>query len=149
MNYCGVYIGGGNTPYLLKKIKKTFLGNFLKQILSLNVPIYGGSAGAIVFGKSIFSSLLYDKNWNELKDLQGFDLLGGYDITCHYSKKEYTKIKELIKINKIIGLIALTERNGLYVNNEGIKVIGKKNVLCITENVEREFSVGEIIPKIL
>lgn len=125
--FSGIYIGGGNTPYLLKKIKETCLWNFLKLALKDNVPIYGGSAGAVIFGKTIIPSLPYDKNEVGLKDLNGFNILNGIEITCHYLKKEKQNVQKLMEKNHIKKLIALTEKNGLLIIDKSITLIGKED----------------------
>src|SRR3989344_1137503 len=48
-----VYIGGGNTPYLLKELKETGFYEHLKYLIERNIPIAGGSAGAIIFAKQV------------------------------------------------------------------------------------------------
>jgi dipeptidase E len=144
-NYSGIYIGGGNTPYLLHKIKTTPLKSFIEKAISQNIPIYGGSAGAIIFGKSIISSLLYDKNWNEITDLIGFNTIKDNSITCHYKEKEYNKIKNLVKENNLHSLIALSEKTALYVNDHEIKLIGQENALFIGLKEDKELLLNKRI----
>lgn len=146
--FSGIYIGGGNTPYLLKKLKNTFLWDFLKEAINENLPIYGGSAGAIIFAKSIVPSLKYDKNWVEIEDLNGLNLIGGYEIACHYSEEEKSKIESAIYENNIKNLIALTEKNGLSIDDEKILLIGQESGILFSKGIEKEISVNEEISKI-
>ncbi len=132
-DYSGIYIGGGNTPYLLKKLKETKVWDFLKKAINKDLPIYGGSAGAIIFSKTIITSLYYDKNWVEIKDYSGMNVLGGKEITCHYTPTEREKVLRIMKEHKIKTIIALTERNGLFINNEKITVIGKEPAIVFKE----------------
>lgn len=125
-DFAGIYIGGGNTPYLLKKIKTTGLWDFLKSALNNDIPIYGGSAGALIFSKTIFSSLYADKNWVEIKDLKGFNVLNDYEMAVHYNKSEEEKLKNISKEKPEKKIIALSEKNGLYVFEKGIKLIGQE-----------------------
>lgn len=106
----GIYIGRGNTPYLLKKLKESGMWQFLEKALEQDVPIYGGSAGAIIFGKSIKPSLHMDKNWVDLEDLEGMNVLKGKYIFCHVSpeKKEEDKIKNLAIKNNTLPAILLS-----------------------------------------
>lgn len=146
--FSGIYIGGGNTPYLLKKIKYTFIWDFINEALKKEIPVYGGSAGALIFSKTIISSLKYDKNWVEIKNLEGFNVIGGHELTCHYSENEKAKIKDLISKNNIKNLIALTEKNGLDVNDKEIKMIGQEKGFVFNNCIESEISINEKIPKI-
>lgn len=143
--FAGIYIGGGNTPYLLKKLKESQLQKFIKRCLAKNIPIYGGSAGALVFSRSIISSLYYDKNWVEIKNLEGFDILNGKEITCHYSEKEDEKVRKMIKEHNLGYILALTERNGLFINNNKISLIGQEPAILYEKNKKKKINPGEII----
>jgi len=125
-NFSGIYIGGGNTPYLLKKLKETGMWDFLKKAVDLNLPIYGGSAGAIIFSRTILHSLYADKNWVEIKDFSGMDITKGYEIAVHYENKKKEKIKKMSRDNKSSPIIALTERNGLYIEEDLITLLGNE-----------------------
>ena len=52
----GVFIGGGNTFKLLKMLKETEAFDNLNEFLNRGI-IMGGSAGALIFGKSIDTCL--------------------------------------------------------------------------------------------
>ncbi|EAI2415445.1 Type 1 glutamine amidotransferase-like domain-containing protein [Campylobacter coli] len=62
-NYACIYIGGGNTYKLLSLLKSS--GAFEKirnYLISDNGIVYGGSAGAIIFGKDLDSCNTDDEN---------------------------------------------------------------------------------------
>ena len=101
----------------------------MKKAINKGVPIYGGSAGAIIFSKSIISSLYYDKNWVDLKDFSGMNVLDGKEITCHYTPTEKNIVLRMISDNNIKSVVALTEKNGLFINDGKVTVIGKEPVL--------------------
>ena len=44
----GVYIGGGDTAKLLMEVRESGFDRFLHEMASQGIPIYGGSAGAII-----------------------------------------------------------------------------------------------------
>lgn len=144
-NFSGIYIGGGNTPYLLKKLKETGMWVFLKQAIDKDIPIYGGSAGAIIFGKSILSSLYHDKNWVDLKNYSGLDILKGREITCHYNNEEKEKILKMLREYKFDSLIALSEKNGLYITKEGITLIGQESATVFEGKKIRKIVPGNKI----
>jgi len=139
----GIYIGGGNTFYLLKTFKDNSFWKFLIEAIKNNIPIYGGSAGAIIFGESIMSS--YDENFVNLKDFSGMDLLNGISIFCHYKpEKEDNVYERLININSK-KIIALTEETGIYLNNNKAVIIGKKSAHLFSINNKKEINVGQSI----
>lgn len=47
--FSGIYIGGGNTSKLLKELKEFGTFDILSSLAKEGMPIYGGSAGAIIF----------------------------------------------------------------------------------------------------
>jgi len=101
--YSSIFIGGGNTYKLLKELQNNYNIDKIKKYLIDGGIVYGGSAGAIIFGKDIDACFLVD---NKIEcSTKGFDFLNGYSILCHFSKsnlkinekylKEYTKNNKL------------------------------------------------------
>lgn len=122
----GIYVGGGNTFYLLKKLKETNFDKKLIDAIEKGTPYFGGSAGAIICGESILIATLSDENKINLRDLTGLKLLSNYSIFCHYKPINFKKINEFSKINNS-RIIALPENCGIYYCGE-IKLIGGDNV---------------------
>jgi dipeptidase E len=129
--YGGVYIGGGNTYYLLHEMKRTGFDKLLQRYATEGHPIYGGSAGAIIFGKHIGTAA--DKNEVKLKDLSGLDMAHGYAIGCHLNPKKELLLKRVLRRTKI-PIIALPEEAGLIVSNHGMWIIGYSNSKLLTVN---------------
>ena len=145
-NYSGIYIGGGNTPFLLNKLKQTKFWDVLKKAIKEDLPIMGGSAGAIIFAKSIIPSLYYDMNWIELKDFEAMNSINDWEITCHYIDEEEEKVKKIMNENSFSKLVALTNKNGLYVNDEKIELIGHESAWIFNqEGNKKEMRVGEVL----
>lgn len=146
-NYDAVYIGGGNTFKLLKKIKES---KFDKQLLNYYKSggiIYGGSAGAIIWGKDIGAALICkdaDVNEVRLKNTKGLNLLKGLDIQCHF---ENNQLKEHIKFIKKTkrSVIAIPEESALLVENNKYKVVGTKPITLITKNKIKKYKLGNFI----
>ncbi len=145
-NYSGIYIGGGNTPYLLKKLKQPCFWKKLEDLIKKGIPVYGGSAGAIIFSKSIKPSLNFDKNWVELKELSGMNLINDNFLFCHFNNKKEEQIREIILEEKLNSSIALTEKNGLFITGEKIEVIGNESAWIFDKKGnKKELKVGEKI----
>jgi dipeptidase E len=123
-DFGGIYIGGGNTFYLLDKLRENGFDSKLIQAIQNGIPYYGGSAGAIICGESIETSFFHDEDIVGLKDFKGFGLVEGYSLFCHYEEQELERIKRFSNEKKL-NVIALPENCGLYVSEEGIKVAGK------------------------
>lgn len=85
-NYSAIYIGGGNTYKLLRDIKENNCFDKIKRYIDNDGVVFGGSAGAIIFGKDIDTCKYEDDNSIiGLKDASGFDVLSGYSLLCHYN----------------------------------------------------------------
>lgn len=123
-DFKGIYIGGGNTFKLLKELKES---NFDKKLKNFKGVIYGGSAGAIIFGKNISTAAwghIKDKNKVKLKNLSALNLLKNYNIQAHYRNKEKKETIEFVKKTKT-PIIALPEDSAVYVKNKKIVPINK------------------------
>jgi dipeptidase E len=141
----GIYLGGGNTFSLLDHIKKSQFGKLLVKSIKNGIPVYGGSAGAIILGKDIeIAGLGVDSDSNDinLKDFSGFNLVNDYLIQCHY---ESDQDKELINFSKNSKLIALSERSGILVEDNKINVVGFESAYVFKDGVKTEFKVGSEI----
>jgi dipeptidase E len=143
-DFAGIYIGGGNTPYLLKKIRETGFDKFIEKALSNNVPIYGGSAGAVIFAKTIIPSLYHDMNWVDLKNFEGFNQINNLEITCHYDSSQDDQIKKMISDNKMPKVLALTEKNGIFVSAEKLELIGQERAFLFEKGSKKEINLGEV-----
>jgi len=119
--YAAVFIGGGNTFKLLKAMKESRFDEQLIAYCRGGGFIYGGSAGAIIFGAAILTGTAHgDRNTVGLTDLSGLNLAGGRDIWCHYSPAD----DELIRAYEN-DLYILYEESGLFIEGDKIESVGK------------------------
>lgn len=134
-DYCAIYIGGGNTYKLLKELKNSGAFDIIKQYLENDGIVFGGSAGAIIFGKDIDSCLMQDENYVDLKDTTGFNIISGYSLLCHLNlndradfnrDKNLNYLKNYSKKNKTI---YLSEDDTIFVTNNGITIIGNSDYI--------------------
>ncbi len=131
MNDFGViFIGGGNTFKLLRDLKISGAFKKIKEYLKNEGVVFGGSAGAIIFGKDLEACRLDDVNEVNLNETNGFDLLDGISILCHYTNQTVEKDEKskqyLLEVSKHGKVVALPEEVTLFVNRGDIEVIGNK-----------------------
>ena len=145
-NYSAIFIGGGNTYKLLKGIKDSRVFGKLKEFINNDGIVFGGSAGAIIFGKDLDACKLDDTNYVNLEDTEGFDVLNGISLLCHYTNRNIDKDKQsteyLLSISNNREIWALPEEDTVFINGENIEVIGNR-LYYIFNNGERT----EISPK--
>ena len=130
-DYACIYIGGGNTYKLLSILKESGAFDKIRDYLINNDGIiYGGSAGAIIFGKDLDSCKTDDTNEVGLTDNTGFDMMNGYSLLCHYTNRDEEKTewskKYLLELSKSKPIYAIPEEDTIYVNDGVIEVIGNR-----------------------
>jgi dipeptidase E len=134
-------MGGGETGKLLHDITSADFGTYLRQAAKQNIPIYGGSAGAIILGKSIKTTTKV----GEKKDqpTEGLSMLHGYSVICHHNSGNYADAIQLAReINQ--PLIVLTEQSGALLHGSVISSIGAKPVVLVAKDGETiEMKPGE------
>lgn len=128
-----VYIGGGNTYKLLKEIKETSFDKKLTKHVKNNGIVYGGSAGAIVMGKTVLTSS--DRNNVGLTDFEGLDLIKGFSVWCHYEKRHKRNVLDFIDKNSA-SVIALTEKSGVLFDGTSLVSIGSVPALVFKDGEE-------------
>ena len=148
MNDFGViFIGGGNTFKLLSDLKTSGAFEKIKEYLNSDGVIFGGSAGAIIFGKDLEACKFDDINEVNLNETSGFDILNGASILCHYTNRTVEKNKEsrqyLLEVSKHRKVVALPEEVTLFVNGEDIEVIGNRPYYLFENGVELKTCISQ------
>ena len=109
--------------------------------------IYGGSAGAIIWGNDVgIASICEDADVNEvgLKDTRGFDILKSIDIQCHYDSSQFAEHRQYISKSGR-NVIAIPNVSGLFLQNGKIEVIGREPVTLITKTSFKVYAPNENI----
>jgi dipeptidase E len=122
-----VYIGGGNTWNLYKEIIDSGFDTTLIKYINEGGLAYGGSAGAIIFGKLI-NTQSDDKNVDVKKE--GLNMLEGNSVVCHYaieSKDFYTQFAK----DNMTDILCLYEESGVVFSKGRFSDCGSKKSLVI------------------
>ena len=139
-----IYIMGGNTFELLYQLRKTGFITHLQRFIEIGRVVYGISAGAMILGRDIVLAHLgseADKNKVGLKDLQGLNLLGGYNVHPHYVKNDDNELFRRLRRMRV-PFFAIPEKSGLYVRNRFIRAIGYDPVYIFQKGIKTRFDPG-------
>ena len=132
-DYCAIYIGGGNTYKLLNELKESKAFEKIKKYLANDGIVFGGSAGAIIFGKDIDSCKTQDENNVKLTDTRGFNILSDYSILCHLNRNDGIKFNRnknsdyLLNFSKKNKIVYLPDDDTIFVTKKSITMIGKSS----------------------
>lgn len=126
----GVYIGGGDTAKLLTEVRESGFDAYLHEIASHGIPIYGGSAGAIILGEDIRTTP--EAKHLSHSDAAGLKLTAGYSIVCHYKPEHEAETR---RFSETLGqsLIAIPEKAGGHVTGKSLTNFGTEPVLIFRD----------------
>jgi len=152
IDYACIYIGGGNTYKLLNDLKISgAFEKIQKYLLEDDGIVYGGSAGAIIFGKDLDSCNTDDENEVGLVDNTGFNMINGFSLLCHYTSREAERTElsknYLMKLSKQKPIYAIPEEDTIYVSNGNIKIFGTRTYYEFVdgEEIAKEIETSKLI----
>lgn len=146
-DYCAVFIGGGNTFRLLAGLKESGCFEKIADYIRHGGIIFGGSAGAILFGADIESCACEDANDVQLADTAGFDVLNGFSLFCHYtnhSAEEDQRCTDyhLFTLSRKRSIVALPEEDTIFIDGDEITVIGTEPFYLFRNGVRIKKEIG-------
>jgi dipeptidase E len=140
-SFDAVYIGGGNTFWLLHQLRAHRLDAALTDFIRQGYPVYGGSAGAIILGRDIQTCAHMDQNTIGLTDTHGLDVLHGYAVWRHYHSDDDERIAALAA-RAGIPVLALSERAGVYLEGNHFTATGFEPTIHFTGTDRTMIAVG-------
>jgi dipeptidase E len=111
--YAGLFIGGGNTYWLLHQLRTEGFVAAIRDFAQQGGVVYGGSAGAIVLGANIATCAHIDHNDVGITDTHGLNLLDGQAVWCHYQASDYPLCQAFI-VRTRLSTYLLAETSGLW-----------------------------------
>ena len=121
-----VYVAGGNSFYLLEKMRESGFGRMIKKLVDREVTYVGSSAGAVVAGPSIWPiRFLDDPSKAKLKSFKSLNLVDFIPLP-HFGNKKYSKPYK--KVMKGLGktnykYVKIKENQAVLVKNGKVKII--------------------------
>lgn len=115
-----IYVCGGNTFYLLQKIRESGFDRILPNFHGVYV---GVSAGSIVVGPNVEVSSPWDENDVHLSDTIGLRVVD-FAVVPHYQKKDEAIVEQLKK-QADYEIMGLTDQQAVLVMNGQRTIVGK------------------------
>ncbi len=116
-----VYVCGGNTFYLLKKVRETGFDKVIIEFAKTDKLYFGVSAGSILVCPNIDIASPFDENDVNLTDLTGLNLTDVI-VSPHYKDEEKTIIDGFKKKSQY-EVVPLTDEQALLVINGETKIV--------------------------
>lgn len=116
-----IYVCGGNTFYLLHRVRETKFDKVIMDFVSSGKVYVGVSAGSLLAGPNIKIKDLYMDNDIGIKDFRGLNITN-ITVIPHYTEEAKEKIQQ-IKEDTEYEIITLTDNQALLIIDEDIKVI--------------------------
>ena len=116
-----IYVCGGNTFYLLKKVRETGFDKVVSEFVKTGKLYFGVSAGSILVCPSIDIASPFDENDVNLTDLTGLNLTDVI-VSPHYKDEEKTIIDDFKKKSQY-KVIPLTDNQALLVLGGKTKIM--------------------------
>lgn len=123
-----IYICGGNTYYILQKIKEIGLDKKIIEAIGNGKIYVGVSAGSIIAGPDIdIAGWGIDGDLNEvkLKDLSGLNLTD-ISIFPHFDETRNRQEVEEFKKTASHTVIELTDNQAVFVSGNNFRIIGNR-----------------------
>lgn len=117
-NSDAVYVCGGNTFYLLKKIRES---GFDKLLRDYNGIYVGVSAGSVVVGPNIEVSAPWDENDVNLSDTTGLNIVN-FAVVPHFQRKDHSIVENLKKQAKY-EIVPLTDKQAILITDNKREIV--------------------------
>ena len=116
-----IYVCGGNTFYLLHRVRESGFGETIKSFVEEGKLYVGVSAGSILAGPNIDIAAPSDENDIKIKDTTGLELTN-IIVSPHYTDKEKHIVDEFKKVSKF-QVIPLTDRQALLITDKKHRIL--------------------------
>jgi dipeptidase E len=118
-----IYVGGGNTFYLLHWMRQSKVSTYLKDLLDNNRIYVGASAGSILVGPDIALSG-WDPGWDTndvgLTDTTGLNLVS-FAVSPHFTEN---KRPVLTSHSVNYPILPITDQQAIYSENDQWQLVG-------------------------
>lgn len=122
-----IFVGGGNTLYLLQEVKRSGFDTVVTKMISEGTPYVGTSAGSIIMAPNI-ECVKFADSPTEAPDLESFDGLDLFPLVTfvHFDHPDFKDVyKEIMNfaLDNDVGFITLNENQFIFVEGENWRLV--------------------------
>lgn len=127
-NACDIiFVGGGNTMYLLQEVKRTGFDELVKKKIAQGIPYVGTSAGSIIMAPNI-ESVKFANDLAAAPLLKSFDGLNmfPYVTFVHISDPKYKAVyQEILNFSLVndVAFLTLTDKQFIAIEGDSWRMI--------------------------
>ena len=140
--YGGLYIGGGDTYRLFASLLESGFDRVLSDAAVGGLPVFGGSAGAIILGADIATWVSDGAERPRTEMARGLDLLDGYSVWPEYEERDAPATQAWLASRRS-PLLGLGCAASVIVRNGEMYALGREPVVRIDARGRTEISDGE------
>ena len=134
-----VYLSGGKPSYLYNTLHDTPVWEAITAVLQRGGVVAGCSAGAMIFGERIPTSL-FSNNWQP-----AFNYLPGSFIIPHYDEIPRVMLHGMRLVAGRLRVIGIAGSTALVCGPDGVSVQGSGSVALIEDGHEAQFNAGSVL----
>jgi cyanophycinase len=134
-----VYLSGGKPAYLHSTLVGTPVWEAVLNVLKNGGVVAGCSAGAMIFGERIPSSL-FSSSWQT-----AFSLLPGAFVVPHYDEIPRMMLQGMRLVAGKLTVVGVEGSTALVCGPEGFSVQGRGSVTLLSNGDELKYSSGAVI----
>lgn len=122
-----VWVGGGNTFYLLQEVKRSGFDEFVARKIASGIPYVGTSAGSIILAPNI-ESVRFADDPAQAPELASFDGLGLFPLVplAHFDNPDFEDVYRQILAHALengVDFVTLKEKQFIVVDGDSWKII--------------------------
>ncbi len=134
-----VYLSGGKPSYLYGCLEGTPVWSAILEVLARGGVVAGCSAGAMIFGERIPTSM-FSTNWQA-----SFGLLPGTFVIPHFDEIPRMMLHGMRLVAGKLIVIGIEGSTALVCGPEGLSAQGRGSVMLIADGKEQRYAGGDII----
>jgi cyanophycinase len=134
-----VYLSGGKPTYLYHALHDTPVWEAILTVLRRGGVVAGCSAGAMIFGERIPTSM-FASTWQP-----AFSLLSGAVVAPHFDEIPRVMLAGMRLLAGSLPIVGVEGSTALVCGPHGLSVQGKGSVVVLSDGTEQHFSAGQVL----